>query len=842
VILKLILRSRVKAIKCGLVLGGLVAGLASAAPRPQETKASATKEPASNSDEQTQQEGKSKAKKADANPDPAGADHSLGGVFRDFVSDQKDIWTSPARLRLSDADWLVPSGGFAAALFATDRDYSTHLSNNPSTISHYKTLSTAGVGALVGVGAGLWLLSYPSHNEHWRETGFLAGEAAIDSLVAVEALKYSLRRERPYQGDGSGPFFQGGTSFPSEHAAAAWSIAGVIAHEYPGFFPKIAVYGLASLVSYSRVKGRQHFPSDVFIGSMMGQLIAQDVYSRHHDPTLGGAEWRSIGEIVRDDGNLSAANRGSPYVPLDSWVYAAFDRLAALGLVKSGLVGMRPWTRLECARLVAEAADQDADNPPEIENLLNALAGEFAYESESLGGLNRRARVESLYTRVTGISGPPLTDGYHFAQTLINDFGRPYSEGFNNVTGFSASAVSGRLAVYVRGEYQHAPSVSALPLPARQFILSIDNVPSLPPAVPVPAVNRLALLDAYASMNIENWQLSFGKQSLWWGPTKGGPLMFSDNADPVNIFRISRVSPFKLPWIFGYLGPIRLELFLGQLEGHEFVFQVNTGIVGSYGRALSRQPFLQGERFSFKPTANFEFGMSVTAIFAGGPTPLTGYTLLKSFSVGNGNSHPGSDSDPGDRRSGLDFTYRIPGLRNRLTYYAEAFVEDEFSPIAYWNKAAIYSGVYLPQLPALPKLDLRIEGGYTDLPSDVYHPSNNVFYTNGRYPDGYTNEHYLLGSWMGRQTQAAQAWSTYHITPRDFVEVGYRHQKVSQLLMPGGGTLTDGSVKVDFLFRPNMSVAGGMQYEKWNFPVLATGSKTNVTTSLQLTFWPASRK
>src|SRR2546422_3725546 len=55
-------------------------------------------------------------------------------------------------------------------------------------------------------------------------SGFLAGEAALNSLVAVESLKYSLRRERPFQGDGGGHFFQsGGTSFPSDQAAAACS-------------------------------------------------------------------------------------------------------------------------------------------------------------------------------------------------------------------------------------------------------------------------------------------------------------------------------------------------------------------------------------------------------------------------------------------------------------------------------------------------------------------------------------------------------------------------------------------------------------------------------------------
>src|SRR6266513_2238293 len=117
------------------------------------------------------------------------------------------------------------------------------------------SVSNAGVAALVGGAGGMWVMGHASHNEHWSETGFLAGEAALNSLVAVESFKYTLRRERPYQGNGSGPFFQsGGTSFPSEHAAAAWSVAGVIAHEYPGPFTKIMAYGLASLVSVSRAK------------------------------------------------------------------------------------------------------------------------------------------------------------------------------------------------------------------------------------------------------------------------------------------------------------------------------------------------------------------------------------------------------------------------------------------------------------------------------------------------------------------------------------------------------------------------------------------------------------
>src|SRR5205814_3171040 len=200
-------------------------------------------------------------------------------------------------------------------------------------------------------------------------------------------MKYSLRRERPFQGDGSGSFFQGGgASFPSEHAAAAWSVASVVAHEYPGPLTKIFAYGLASLVDISRMKARQHFPSDVLVGSVLGNLIAQNIYSRRHDPELGGEAWRSIGQLFRD-GPHSPANQGSPYVPLDSWIYPALDRLAAMGLIDSGFAGMKPWTRNECARLLAEAGGRiDVGiGGHEAEKTYTLLEAEFHDELEGKG-------------------------------------------------------------------------------------------------------------------------------------------------------------------------------------------------------------------------------------------------------------------------------------------------------------------------------------------------------------------------------------------------------------------------------------------------------------------------
>jgi membrane-associated phospholipid phosphatase len=767
------------------------------------------------------------------------------GLVGRFFGDQREIWTSPARLRFSDTQWLVPLSGITAGLFVTDADFSRHLSQNPTTISHYKTLSNAGVAALVGGAGGMWVLGHVSHNQHWSETGFLAGEAALNSLVAVEGMKYSLRRERPYQGDGSGPFFQsGGTSFPSEHAAAAWSVAGVIAHEYPGTFTKIMAYGLASLVSVSRVKAHQHFPSDVVVGSVMGNLIAQNIYTRHHDSELGGGEWRSISQIFRGDGTYSPANQGSPYVPLDSWIYPALDRLAAMGLIASAFEGMKPWTRNECVRLLQEASesvDVEGRGGPEAEKTYRLLETEFRDELEGKGSDGQfRGRIESIYARATAISGEPLTDGNHFGQTLINDFGRPYQEGFNSVDGISGWTTAGRWVGYVRAEYQHSPSAPAQPDSARQFIASVDVIPGVPPATPFSSVNRVRLLDAYVGLNFENWQVTFGKQSLWWSPTEGGPLMFSDNAEPLNMFRINRVSPFKLPSVLGWLGPIRVEWFLGQFDGHQFVSRTDTGIVGQFGRSLDRQPFLQGQKISMKPTPNLEFSVSTTTVFAGGPGALTWHTFLRSYTLGN-TPFQTDFTNPGDRRSGVDFSYRVPGLRKWLTFYGDAFDEDEYSPLGYPRKSAIRGGIYMPRIPGIPKLDLRLEGGST-VPPD-FPGCFGCFYVNNRYPDGsYMNLGNLIGSWLGRAGQGEQAWSTYWLTSRNKIQLNYRHQKVSGDYLPQGGTLNEGGVKADFWLGTTVMFSGSVQYEKWNYPVLDPLPRSNVTTSIQLTFWPGSWK
>src|SRR3979490_2110305 len=450
--------------------------------------------------------------------------NSLGVPFlKNLVSDQKAIWTSPSRLRWADGTWLFPLAAITGGFFATDRAVPPALSTDPRKLNRYSNFSSYGVYSLVGAGGGLYLWSKISHDDHQRETGILAGEAAINSFAVDTTFKYAFGRERPNQGQGLGNFFQHGVSFPSDHSAVAWSIASVIAHEYPGPLTQIAAYGMATAVSASRVLGGQHFPSDVVVGGAIGWLIGRQIYRAHHDPEVGGGGLGSLSGNEEGEERRDRRNMGSTFVPLDSWEYAGFERLAGLGYVYTGIMGLKPWTRMECARLTEEAGEELAQGETlseEAARLQGRLAQEFSYEIGLLdGGRNFTANLESVYARAVSISGPPLTDSYHFGQTVAYDFGRPFERGTNGQAGGSFSAAAGPLALYIRAEYQHAPSAPALSSAAVNAVSTADGVPSSEVrAGPFMPINRLQLLDAYVGVNLSNWQITLGKQSLSWTP------------------------------------------------------------------------------------------------------------------------------------------------------------------------------------------------------------------------------------------------------------------------------------------------------------------------------------
>ena len=767
---------------------------------------------------------------------PPGEDphNTLGfSLIKHVAGDQERFWTSPFHHRSSKLKKALPILAFTGALIASDHWISQQVPDSPSQLRRSKTFSDYAAYSMVAGAGGSYVWGHLTQNDHLRETGILSTEAIMNSLLANYAIKGITQRPRPLEGESAG-FFQGGSSFPSDHSAIAWSVAGVLAHEYPGPLTKLLAYGLASGITIARVTAKEHYASDAFVGSALGWYMGRQIYRAHHDPEVGGSGWGSTAPHITNFEERSPGNHASPYVPLDSWVYAAFGRLAAWGYLQSSMFGQRPWTRQECARLLEEAQGQVpvGDSPKSsAAAVFSALQDEFASDGREISTRrNFSVRIDSIYSRATGISGPPLTDGYNFAQTIINDYGRPFREGFNNYEGLAAEGNLGPFAFYLRGEYQHAPSAPGIPDAARQAIADAESVP-VAPYQPFQEINRPRLIEGYISFALDNLQFSFGKQSLWWGPTETGPMLASTNAEPITMLRISTGEPFKLPSILSYLGPVRTEFFLGQLQGQQYILDTN-GIVGPEN--FKPQPFIHGQKISFKPTPNVEFGFSRTVVFSGLGHPFTVHNFLKSFfSIPN---HTGLNvaGDPGDRRSAFDFSYRIPYLRKWLTMYSDSFCEDDVSPFVAPQRCAWSPGLYLTKVPGLEKLDFRAEGVYTDVPG-FSSPGTN--YQNIIYRSGYTNNGNIIGSWIGRDGTGVQLWSTYWLCPESKLQAGFRHQSVDHKFL-SGGNLDDFSVSAQLKLRHDLLLSSAAQYESWSFPLLAPGAKSNLAISVTLTFHP----
>lgn len=212
---------------------------------------------------------------------------------RHVLQDEGAILTSPLHARPSDLLWIAPFG-IATGLAI---DYDAHalrtLGYHPSQQNTFDQISNVGAvylpiaGIVGGYALGAW-----HKDDYLKQTAILSGEAILDAQILNLPLKYAINRQTPDQGDGTGRFWPHGTktwpdgqSMPSGHALTAWTIAHVVANRYPSWHTRLAVYGIATAVSASRVLARQHFPSDVLVGGTLGYLIGGYVVNKRGEPS-----------------------------------------------------------------------------------------------------------------------------------------------------------------------------------------------------------------------------------------------------------------------------------------------------------------------------------------------------------------------------------------------------------------------------------------------------------------------------------------------------------------------------------------------------------------------------
>jgi hypothetical protein len=217
------------------------------------------------------------------------------------LQDEVQILESPLHARASDLLWIAPFGAAAGVAIWKDPVVMSDLGYDAKRENDFRHYSdAAGIYAPVAFSGAAYIAGVSRGDEHLRETGILAAEAMTDAYILNTGLKYAINRQDPNQGNAKGDFWPHGTktwpdgqSMPSEHAINVWAAAHVVAAEYPSWRTRLIAYSVATSVSASRVIAREHFPSDVIVGSTFGYLIGGFVF-HHRAAGMGNLSLASI--------------------------------------------------------------------------------------------------------------------------------------------------------------------------------------------------------------------------------------------------------------------------------------------------------------------------------------------------------------------------------------------------------------------------------------------------------------------------------------------------------------------------------------------------------------------
>ncbi|HEX7878353.1 MAG TPA: capsule assembly Wzi family protein [Candidatus Eisenbacteria bacterium] len=402
-------------------------------------------------------------------------------------------------------------------------------------------------------------------------------------------------------------------------------------------------------------------------------------------------------------------------VPADDDIYRDLERLDALGLIPASVLGQRPLSRAEIARILRQASNNPRAAREPVRRLLIRLRKEYPWQE----GVEPRGVDEVRYgaawledepVRFLRDNGVGQLDALN--QPLTSDHnGRYYRS--NGGTGW----------LLTRHTLPFRTNLVAVLAP--EFLVRFGNYDqgNVPNADSTDTRESdvqgdFTFRSIYGRLGIGPAIVQVGRDPLAWGPSPSGSLLLSTNARPLDMAYLTTDSPFRLPWFFRGLGPSRWFIGMAAL-GQDRVLP---------GSALALL------RASFRVHRNIELGFSESLVMLGDDSPTDDFWqyLWEFFPAGR----LGTDSDLADHRFGFDSRWHIwPG---HLSLYGEILVEDVRAN-HYQDVTARRLGVYLPAIGPGGQWEAR--GEFLRLPA--------ILYRHGRWTTGYALNGHLLGNEIG---------------------------------------------------------------------------------------------
>jgi Capsule assembly protein Wzi len=427
-----------------------------------------------------------------------------------------------------------------------------------------------------------------------------------------------------------------------------------------------------------------------------------------------------------------------------NWTYDAIKRLALAGLTDRVVLNTKPMSRLEMARIVAQAINkitadeggQFADRR-DLEDTLYRLLKEFQPELATLGVevALQEGKVPGFFN-IKPVDKLQLRTGYAKEDARIE----------NNQGDFLEEGVNGRLATFSRGQVGDFFSATFSPE------LRVDEHGGVAARV----------LEGFGKFSLWNVEAGGGRQSQWWGPGFHGSMLFSNNARPFDLIKVSAAEPFILPWVFKYLGPIKPTFLLGQLEENR-----------DFPHAK-----LSGIRINFTPASFLELGFGRAVQFNGDGRPSMGADDYLRVLFGPGSDDPNSPANSNSLFS-ADFSLRLTNVSRYLPLFRDLEIygevgwddtccEDIYVPL----RPGGLVGIYSPNLFGSAQTELRIE----------YAATSRIQFNNALYTSGYSYKGRPIAHFIGTRAQDFYVRIGHWFSPDLLIGVEFDRARIGPVL------------------------------------------------------------
>ena len=423
-------------------------------------------------------------------------------------------------------------------------------------------------------------------------------------------------------------------------------------------------------------------------------------------------------------------------------VYAAIDELAALVPLPGLIVGQRPYSRREVARLTRAAERALASGPG---GATPALAPRAAARGAALVATLRAALgADTLPTARSDAAAPATAVGRVGGRAVEWVAGHalgsgaaprpvPRDNGIGSIAAVSnppLDARSGRPAprgAVLSLESAHRVGVGgwlALVAQPRLSLVAPDGGATRPNVEP----QRLL-----ARARWRNVALQGGIDERLWGQGGGRSLFLSANARPLRAVSVASDTAFALPWLLRHAGRVRAELLVADL-----------GAAQHFPHAK-----LAAYKVDAAPASWLELGVGLMSHMGGrGAPPLTVAQRAKDlapfvlWAVAEG-----SDALATNKVANGQLRVRVPRWRGATAYWEMAMDDFDLRRVRsmLWDDSGHLVGLTLPRLRDDGSLALDVQLHHTSL----------RLYQHYQFLSGLTYRGQILGSPLGPNASAA---------------------------------------------------------------------------------------